>query len=128
MSQSPLPPPRVNPDDRDPAEEADGPLDRFFQDPRWRRVGRVLSLGLLFLIPIGGILASRVVPPPQNGGLPPVMIERPKDPAALEAYERELRVLQAEGLRMKKSGTSRDEIARQLDPRLRDLNDRYRGK
>lgn len=114
----------ANPNDDGPL----GMLDRLFGNRRLRLVGMALSLGLLVLLPLGAYLAASARPTTPAATEPPPLIQHPKDPAARAAYDQELQALQAEAARLKAGGTPRAEIARQMDPRLRALNERFRGK
>lgn len=128
---TPTPAPPAGPAPTAPRANDDGPLamiERFFGNPTLRRVGMALSLGILLVIPMGAIVAARMKPTRPAATEPPPFIQQPKDPGARDAYNRELQALQTEAQALKARGVPSDQIIRQMDPRMRDLNRRFQGR
>ena len=67
----------------------------------------------------------RITPPAAE---PPPLIQPPRDPAARAQYEGEVQTLLLEAARLKAAGVPASDISRQMDPRLREINLRFRGR
>ena len=119
---SPLPPPQ------DPQDGPLAMLDRLFGHRGLRRLGMVLSLGVVLLIPAGAFLANSMRPTTPPAAEPPPLIQPPRDPTARAQYEGEVQTLLLEAARLKAAGVPASDISRQMDPRLREINLRFRGR